>query len=155
MKKLLQGLTLFFGGVIPAMASSEGGEFINMTTTFYGIVALLFFVAAYALVIFEEQLHLRKSKPVMLAAGLIWVLVALAYAGIGDTDTPHEAIKHNLIEYAELFLFLLAAMTYINAMDERDVFQALRSWLVGRGLQSAGGLLGYRSAGIFDFAVGR
>ncbi|MGB5444826.1 MAG: sodium:proton antiporter NhaD [Psychromonas sp.] len=104
-----------------------------MTTTFYGIVGLLLFVAAYSLVIFEEQLHLRKSKPVMLAAGLIWVLVALAYGAMGDTHTPHEAIKDNLIEYAELFLFLLAAMTYINAMDERDVFQALRSWLVGRG----------------------
>jgi len=84
-------------------------------------------------VIFEEKLHMRKSKPVMLAAGIIWVLVALAYAAIGDTHTPHTAIKDNLIEYAELFLFLLAAMTYINAMDERNVFQALRSWLVSRG----------------------
>ncbi len=43
------------------------------------------------------------------------------------------AIRHNLLEYAELFLFLLVAMTYINAMDERNVFQALRSWLVTRG----------------------
>ncbi|HEY5716025.1 MAG TPA: sodium:proton antiporter NhaD, partial [Psychromonas sp.] len=133
MKKLLLGLPLFFGSAVPAMASSGGSELINMTTTFYGIVALVLFVAAYSVVIFEEQLHLRKSKPVMLAAGLIWVLVALAYGAMGDTHTPHDAIKHNLIEYAELFLFLLAAMTYINAMDERDVFQALRSWLVGRG----------------------
>ena len=133
MKKILLGLSLFFGAAVPALANSEGGTFINMTNTFYGILALVLFVAAYALVIFEEQLHLRKSKPVMLAAGIIWVLVALAYATIGDIHTPHEAIKDNLIEYAELFLFLLAAMTYINAMDERDVFQALRSWLVGRG----------------------
>lgn len=135
MKRLLLGLSLFLGCILPAMASSGGGdaEFINMTGTFYGILAVVIFVAAYSLVIFEEQLHLRKSKPVMLAAGLIWVLVAIAYAAIGDTHTPHEAIKHNLIEYAELFLFLLSAMTYINAMDERNVFQALRSWLVGRG----------------------
>ena len=133
MKKILLGLSLFFGAAVPALANSGGEEFINMTNTFYGIFALVLFVAAYALVIFEEQLHLRKSKPVMLAAGIIWVLVALAYAAIGDIHTPHEAIKDNLIEYAELFLFLLAAMTYINAMDERDVFQALRSWLVGRG----------------------
>lgn len=27
-------------------------------------------------------------------------------------------------------LFLLVAMTYINAMTERNVFEALRSWLV-------------------------
>jgi NhaD family Na+/H+ antiporter len=105
----------------------------NLTATPLGLFALVLFVAAYTLVIFEEQLHLRKSKPVMLAAGIIWVLVALAYAALGDTETPHNAIKANLIEYAELFLFLLAAMTYINALDERGVFQALRSWLVSRG----------------------
>jgi len=136
-KKLLLGLSLFFGATVPAIANSGGEagvtEFINLTTTFYGIVGLLLFIGAYSLVIFEEQLHMRKSKPVLLAAGLIWVLVALAYQTIGDIHTPHEAIKNNLIEYAELFLFLLSAMTYINAMDERNVFQALRSWLVGRG----------------------
>ncbi|SHJ19293.1 sodium/proton antiporter, NhaD family [Malonomonas rubra DSM 5091] len=114
----------------PAFASGPG---VDMTSTGLGIFALILFVAAYTMVIFEEQLHMRKSKPVIFAAGVIWVLVAIAYAGIGDTHTPHDAIKHNLIEYAELFLFLLAAMTYINAMDERNVFQALRGWLVSRG----------------------
>lgn len=134
-KNLILSISLLLAGALPAAAASDvgGGDFVNMTKTGFGILALIIFIAAYSLVIFEEQLHLRKSKPVMLAAGLIWVLVAIAYAGIGDTHTPHDAIKHNLIEYAELFLFLLAAMTYINAMDERNVFQALRSWLVSRG----------------------
>ena len=136
MKAFGLSLVLLLAGVFPALASSggsDGATFINLTKTGLGIFALVLFVVAYSLVIFEEQLHLRKSKPVMLAAGLIWVLVAFSYAAIGDTQTPHDAIKHNLIEYAELFLFLLAAMTYINAMDERNVFQALRSWLVSRG----------------------
>ena len=106
---------------------------MDLTGTGLGMFALFLFVAAYSLVIFEEKLHLRKSKPVVLAAGIIWILVSLAYAGMGDTHTAHTAIKNNLIEYAELFLFLLAAMTYINAMDERNVFQALRTWLVSRG----------------------
>jgi Na+/H+ antiporter NhaD/arsenite permease-like protein len=43
------------------------------------------------------------------------------------------AVRHNLLEYAELMLFLLVAMTYINAMEERQVFDALRSWLVRKG----------------------
>ena len=136
MKALVLSLSLLLAGVLPALASSGGSEgavFVNLTKTGLGVFALVLFVVAYSLVIFEEQLHMRKSKPVMLAAGIIWVLVAIAYAEMGDTQTPHDAIKHNLIEYAELFLFLLAAMTYINAMDERNVFQTLRSWLVSRG----------------------
>ncbi|MEE4252622.1 MAG: sodium:proton antiporter NhaD [Desulfuromusa sp.] len=133
-KYLVLSTIILISSVVPVIASTEGvSQPQNMTGTIYGIFALILFVAAYSLVIFEEQLHLRKSKPVMLAAGIIWILVALAYIGIGDTHTAHNAIKHNLIEYAELFLFLLAAMTYINAMDERNVFQALRSWLVSRG----------------------
>ena len=63
----------------------------------------------------------------MFAAGIIWALVAIAYAGAGDTHGAEIAVRHNLLEFAELFLFLLAAMTYINTMDERGVFDVLRA----------------------------
>jgi len=123
--------------LLPAAASSGTGELLpdihTLAATGMGLFSVVLFVGAYLLVIFEEQLHLRKSKPVILAAGIIWVLVAITYASLGNTTHAEEAIRHNLLEYAELFLFLLAAMTYINAMDERYVFQALRTWLVSRG----------------------
>jgi NhaD family Na+/H+ antiporter len=117
---------------LPALAS-EGAVVHDLTGTPMGIMALVLFVAAYMLVILEEKLHLRKSKPVLMAAGIIWVLVALSLNALGEPDAAHEAIAHNLLEYGELFLFLLVAMTYINTMEERNVFQALRSWLVSRG----------------------
>ena len=50
------------------------------------VASLFVFGVAYALVIFEETTHLRKSKPVMVAAGVIWMLVALTYAGSGETE---------------------------------------------------------------------
>ncbi|MBN2646078.1 MAG: sodium:proton antiporter NhaD [Desulfuromonadaceae bacterium] len=127
-------LTLLLSLVaLPALANEGGGAVRNLTASPLGIVALLLFVGAYALVIMEEKLHLRKSKPVLMASGIIWVLVAITFNHLGEPDLAHEAIAHNLLEYGELFLFLLVAMTYINAMDERNVFQALRSWLVSRG----------------------
>jgi len=131
MKKCL--LTLSFLAV-PGLAWAESAHAAGaMTGTFWGIAALVLFVLAYALVPLENTIHLRKSKPVLFAAGIVWVLVALAYARIGDTHTAHEALKESLLEYAELFLFLLAAMTYINALEERNVFQTLRAFLVSRG----------------------
>jgi NhaD family Na+/H+ antiporter len=75
---------------------------------------------------------LRKSKPVILAAGLIWAIIGGVYVHSGFTDEAEQAVRHNLLEYAELMLFLLVAMTYINAMLERNIFEALRSWLVVR-----------------------
>jgi PAS domain S-box-containing protein len=123
--------------LMPVIAWAEGGHgaavSADLTGTAYGYLGIIIFVLAYALVPLENSIHLRKSKPVLLAAGLIWVLLSIAYIRIGDTHTAHEAIKHSLLEYAELFLFLLAAMTYINAMEERNVFQSLRAFLVSRG----------------------
>ncbi len=106
---------------------------LNMTSSIAGFVALGIFVIAYSLVMAEEFIHLRKSKPVILAAGMIWVIVAVLIKQ-SDMD-PHmleASLEHNLVEYSSLFLFLLVAMTYINAMTERNVFEALRAWLIGK-----------------------
>lgn len=123
-------VSLFFP--LTAFAASTG-DIPSFTGTGYGIAAVIIFVFAYVLVIAEEQLHMRKSKPVMVAAGIIWVLVALAFAAEGVSDKLHPILEHNIIEYAYLMLFLLAAMTYINTLEERNVFAALRAWLVSKG----------------------
>ena len=105
---------------------------LNLTGHWVGVAALLIFVLAYLLVIVEEFTHLRKSKPVILAAGIIWAIIAYQYAASSIPHAAEEAVRHFLTEFAELFLFLLTAMTYVNAMSERRIFGALRSWLVSR-----------------------
>jgi NhaD family Na+/H+ antiporter len=121
--------------LVPTLAlASDGGARLDLTTEWVGYTALLIFVLAYALVMGEEFTHLRKSKPVVLAAGVIWILIAYYYTTHhGDYHTVENAVRHNIMEFAELFLFLLAAMTYINAMEERRVFEWLRTWLVRSG----------------------
>jgi len=116
----------------PSVAFASAGQPQNFTLHWIGMLSLGLFVLAYSLVIAEEALHLRKSKPVMIAAGIIWALTAIAYSQAGDIHFAEGAMRHNLLEFAELFLFLLAAMTYINTMEERGVFNALRVWLVTR-----------------------
>jgi len=115
-----------------AFASTGGGsiQLIDLTHSIFGILALLVFVTGYFFVLGEELIHLRKSKPVIVAAGLIWLLTAVAYALNGDQQTAGLAARQYILEFAELFLFLLAAMTFITTMEERLVFAALRSWLV-------------------------
>ncbi len=134
--KVLSGLifTLIIA-VTPgmALASTATTQHLDLTGHWVGAVAIAVFVLAYSLVMAEEFIHLRKSKPVMLAAGIIWSFIAAVYAANGMTHEAEAAVRHNLLEYAELMLFLLVAMTYINAMDERQVFDALRSWLVRKG----------------------
>ena len=161
----------------PALPPAAFAEAVSMSaslpTPVLAIGVPLLFVLAYLLVMLEEVTHMRKSKPVMLAAGLIWTLIAIfppmdgpehaeavspesgveeqiedgdreafgpSHAAIGSEELQAarervgEAVKHYLMEYAELFLFLLAAMTYVNAMEERKVFDVLRDRLIGSGM---------------------
>ena len=120
---------------IPDLAlASENASRIDLTGHWVGITALIFFVIAYLFVMAEEFIHLRKSKPVILAAGIIWALIAWHYQSQGIPHAVEAAFKDNLEEYAELLLFLIVAMTYIIAMEERQVFEALRTWLIRKGL---------------------
>jgi len=122
--------TLLF---LPEIASAEESATLGLTGTQRGLYCVLIFIISYAFVMTEEFTHLRKSKPVILAAGIIWAHVAYLASSNGvPAEQVHKAFEHDLKEYSELFLFLLVAMTYINAMAERNVFEALRSWLVSR-----------------------
>ena len=118
---------------IQSMAAEATHEIMDLTQSGIGYTAIGIFVFAYLLVMAEEFTHLRKSKPVIIAAGLIWGIIGAVYMNHGMSELAEHAVRHNLLEYAELMLFLLVAMTYINAMEERLVFDALRAWLIKKG----------------------
>ncbi len=160
-------LSLGFATVAMASESAGGGSVqLDLTAEWVGVFSLAIFVLAYGMVMGEEYLHMRKSKPVLVAAGLIWAAIGIRYhqASEAATDpaTQHalgvfaeHAVRHNILEYAELFLFLLAAMTYINTMEERGVFDALRAWLINKGFSLRGifwmtGLLAFFISPIAD-----
>lgn len=115
-----------------ALSAEIDHERLDLTTHPAGYLVLLIFVIAYILVIFEEKLHLHKSKPVLVAAGIIWAIIAYVYKTHGLNEMASAALEHNFLEYTELFFFLLVAMTYISAMIERNIFEALHFKLVSR-----------------------
>ncbi|MEB3330310.1 MAG: sodium:proton antiporter NhaD [Candidatus Sericytochromatia bacterium] len=122
-------------GPSPVQAATGGAlPTPDLTGHATGLAALAVFVVAYALVMAEDVLHLRKSKPMLVAAGLIWALVALGLSLSGHPQAAEAAVRHNILEFGELFLFLIAAMTYVNTIEERGVFDALRVRLVRAGL---------------------
>jgi len=108
---------------------------VSMVDHPLAFLALVVFFLSYLAVLFEEKTHLRKSKPVMLGAGVIWVIIGIIAPSYDLSHSAvHDAVFHGLEEYASLFLFLLAAMTYIAALEERQVFATLRAKLVQAGM---------------------
>jgi NhaD family Na+/H+ antiporter len=121
-------------GLTPGISfASSNNTTLDLTNHWAGYTALTLFVIAYVFVMVEEFTHFRKSKPVILVAGLIWGIIGWVYASNGITHAAEAALRHNFLEYAELFLFLLVAMTYIEAMRERLVFEKLKVWLINKG----------------------
>jgi len=64
----------------------------NLVNSWTGYLSLVVFILAYALVIFENRLHLRKSKPVLLAGCLMWAFVAL-YESANGGGQVEEHVK--------------------------------------------------------------
>jgi len=135
----MKGIGLVFFIITCAFApvsfasSSNAQSSLDLTHSFPGFLALGLFTIAYIIVMMEEYLKLRKSKPVLLAAGLIWIIIGIVYQQNNMIEVAKQALEHNLLEYAELLLFLLVAMTYISAMEERRLFDALQAWMVSKG----------------------
>jgi hypothetical protein len=77
---------------LPVGAWASGGagseQAVNLTDTVYGYLGIIVFVLAYSLVPLENSIHLRKSKPVLLAAGIIWVLLSVAYCASATPIPP-------------------------------------------------------------------
>jgi NhaD family Na+/H+ antiporter len=129
-------LLLLPGLLFPAWAGASSAAAEHhpyLLDSVVGMTSLFLFVLGYLVVMTEEFSHLRKSKPMLLVAGIIWGMLAWVYGQMGYSAEVEEVMRHNLEEYAELMLFLLVAMTYVNALNERKMFDALRVWLVSRG----------------------
>lgn len=105
---------------------------INLTEHGVGPGALVIFFLAYVLAMLEESTELRKSKPMVFAASVIWVLISIIYVKHGQGHLSGHAFRASLEGYAELFLFILVSMTYLNAMEQRGIFDSLRIWLLSR-----------------------
>jgi Na+/H+ antiporter NhaD/arsenite permease-like protein len=117
-----------------AWADAESGtQTLNLTKHWVGYLAIGIFAIAYLLAMTEEVTELNKSKPMVLAASLIWAFIAGIYVNNGMSEQAGHAFRACLEGYAELFLFIMVSMAYLNAMEDRGVFDNLRVWLLSKG----------------------
>jgi Na+/H+ antiporter NhaD/arsenite permease-like protein len=119
--------------LFPELASAaEAAITINLTHHIVGYLAVVITVSAYISAMSEEVIQLRKSKPMVLGSALVWFVICIYYALHGQAKIASLAFESNLLAYIELLLFILVSMTYLNTMEERGVFDALRIFLLSK-----------------------
>ena len=136
MEKAVSKFHWLFGSillVVPLLSQAEPVVFdkpLDLTHTWAGYFSLVVVVLAYVFAMFEDVTFLRKSKPMLFGASLVWVVILIMYRQQGDTHLAIQAFRENLMAYMELLLFILVSMTYLNVMEDMRVFDALRLKLV-------------------------
>ncbi len=119
---------------LPASAFAETAALAqppDLVHHWVGYLSLVVILVAYVFAMLEDVTMLRKSKSMILGGTVVWFAILMAYKQHGDIHPAVEAFKTNLQAYMELLLFIMASMTYLNAMEDMRVFEALRNWLVG------------------------
>lgn len=109
-------------------------EQLHLTWTWVGIASLVIFVLGYYFIAAEEKYEINKAKPALFIGTFMFMLIGIYFAINGmNVDPLHDAMGRLILEIAEIFFFLLVAMTYIETMIERNVFDVLKYKLVSRG----------------------
>jgi Na+/H+ antiporter NhaD/arsenite permease-like protein len=127
MKKILALLAL------ASMAWASGGA-AALTYTWIGVASLVIFVLGYYFIAAEEKYHINKAKPALFIGTFMFMLIGLYYSMNSlDLESLHHEVQVLILEIAEIFFFLFVAMTYIEALIERRVFDTLKYKLVSKG----------------------
>ncbi len=120
-----------FGIASEGAAVAEHGD---LTGTWIGILSLAIFVIGYYFIATEEKFEINKAKPALFIGTLMFMLIGVYFAINGLPVEPlHLEMEHLILEIAEIFFFLFVAMTYIETMIERNVFDVLKFKLVSKG----------------------
>ncbi len=79
---------------------------------------LLFFVAGYLMIIFEQRIKIDKAASALFVGVACWVI----YAILSPSLIVHEVLMHHIAEIAGILFFLLGAMTIVELIDLHDGF---------------------------------
>ena len=124
---------------LASFAFAAGGgievvEKVSYVGTWVGILSIIVFVVGYFFIATEEKYQINKAKPALFTGTFLFMLIGIYFAINGiNVDPLHAEMKHLILEIAEIFFFLFVAMTFIETMIERNVFDVLKYKLVSKG----------------------
>lgn len=87
------------------------------------LLALIFF--AFVMIVIEDVIHVNKAKSTLFIGTLVWILAFIFPEQIIHEGNVQEKLNENLLEIATLWLFLMAAMTYVAYLNQKGLITQL------------------------------
>lgn len=110
---------------------------MDLTTSLFGYFSIAVFIVGYLAIALEDVIHVNKAKPALFMGSFLLVALGafLAFSGYVEmSEKLHHHIEELIFEIAGIYFFLFVAMTYIEALIERNVFEVLKNKILAKGL---------------------
>ncbi|NVK24229.1 MAG: sodium:proton antiporter NhaD [Gammaproteobacteria bacterium] len=88
-------------------------------------IIIILAICALLLVVFEEVIHVNKAKSTLFIGTLCWLLAYLFPMHGATPKLITEQLNENLLEIATLWLFLMAAMTFVAYLNSKGFISNL------------------------------
>ncbi len=87
----------------------------------YLLIALA--ISGLLAVIFEEVIHINKAQSVLFFGAFSWILLFMFSPEPAIHEQVRAGLEHNISEIASLWLFLVAAMTFVAYLNKKGLIE--------------------------------
>lgn len=88
-------------------------------------ILLVLVALGFLSIVIEDIVHIDKAKTTLFFGSLVWVLFFIAPPGHLDSAELMHALNENLLDIATLWLFLMAAMTFVAYLSSKGLIDGL------------------------------
>lgn len=89
------------------------------------VILIGFALLALLGVVLEEVIHVNKAKVTLFLGTLSWILLFIFPEGEMGVEKVEQGLSESISEIAELWLFLVAAMTFVAYLNKKGMIQNL------------------------------
>ncbi len=89
------------------------------------IVLLCLAILGFLSIILEDIIHIDKAKSTLFFGTLAWMLYFMFPPEQQNVDSIMQSLNENLLEIATLWLFLMAAMTFVAYVSSKGIIEAI------------------------------
>ncbi|MBQ4877309.1 sodium:proton antiporter NhaD [Pseudoalteromonas luteoviolacea] len=86
-------------------------------------IILTLIALAFVLIVIEDIIHVNKAKTTLFFGTLCWIIAFISPIHGESSETIQHQLDHNILEIATLWLFLMAAMTFVAYLNSKGFIQ--------------------------------
>ncbi|KAF7786282.1 hypothetical protein PRUB_a0794 [Pseudoalteromonas rubra] len=86
-------------------------------------IILTLIAVAFVLIVIEDIIHVNKAKTTLFFGTLCWIILFISPIYGESSETIQHRLDHNILEIATLWLFLMAAMTFVAYLNSKGFIQ--------------------------------